>query len=78
MDEKRTFAVKAAGAVLLGVLLGVMIGVPYDQVLGLSDPLYSVLRPVVSTFAFISLTAAGPAEAGQSFSPSARTSSRQK
>ena len=53
---------KTLVAVALGSLLGVAIAVPYDQVLGLSTPLCTVLQTLASAVVFTSLKASWPAE----------------
>jgi VIT1/CCC1 family predicted Fe2+/Mn2+ transporter len=60
-SRRRTLA-KTLVAVALGALIGVLVGAPYDQVFGLSTPLCTVLRSLVSTAAFASLVSEWPTE----------------
>ena len=60
MDGQRTFALKALSALWMGALLGILMGVPHDEMLGLSVPLYSALRSLVSTVTFVGLTTGWP------------------
>jgi ethanolamine utilization microcompartment shell protein EutL len=62
MDERRAFALKAASALMLGALLGILVAVPYDEMLGLSTPLYSALQSLVATATFARLTCVWPRE----------------
>jgi hypothetical protein len=39
MDDRRSFRLKALGALMFGALLGILVGVRLDELLGLSTPL---------------------------------------
>ena len=60
VDGRRTFAVKALGALLAGAVLGVLMGAPHEEMLGLSIPFYSALQSLVSTATFVGLTTGWP------------------
>jgi len=60
MDGRRTFAVKALGALLLGAILGVLMGAPHQEMLGLSTSFYSALQSLVSAATFVGLTTGWP------------------
>jgi hypothetical protein len=60
MDGQRTFALKALGALMVGMMLGILMGVPHAEILGLSVPLYSALQSLVSAATFVGLTTGWP------------------
>jgi hypothetical protein len=62
MDGQRAFALKALSALTVGVILGILLGVPHEEMLGLSMPLYSALRSLVSAATFVGLTTGWPVE----------------
>ena len=62
VDGQRAFALKALGALMMGMMLGILMGVPHEEMLGLSLPFYSALQSLVSTATFVGLTTGWPVE----------------
>jgi hypothetical protein len=53
---------RAIDALAIGVLIGVLAGAPYDEMLGLSELLNTVVQSMISMFAFASLLSDWPTE----------------
>ena len=53
---------RAVDALAIGVLIGVLAGAPYDEMLGLSELLNTVVQSMISMFSFASLLSDWPTE----------------
>lgn len=73
MDQQCTLGVHSLGAgnrmlrramdaLAIGVLIGVLARAPYDEMLGLSELLNTVVQSMISMFAFASLLSEWPTE----------------